>query len=183
MHAWRGFTLIELVLVILLTSIVGAVVLPRLPLDNQFEQRLQAENLVGLLRQVQLRAMNDPAALAENSELSRCGLIAFTDNGFSIAKNCNAAQLLDESQLTAAEQQGLFLGKTGLTLTIASSSSYSLPLLLQFGQQSAVDPNYLSEHSRLGRPFINGAPLDSTLMITLGDKVVRIEPEGYVHGP
>ncbi|MBR9857206.1 MAG: prepilin-type N-terminal cleavage/methylation domain-containing protein [Gammaproteobacteria bacterium] len=179
----RGFTLIELILVLVLMSILAAVALPRLQLGSQFEQRLQADNLVGLLRLAQLRAMNDPEALANDIGIKQCGRVVIAQNGFSLSKDCDAAVLLTEEQLKSAEQQGLFLGKTGLTMTV--ESSYTLPLVLQFGKEpvDAEDENYLSEASRLGRPFINDTQLAEPLEITIGGKIVHIETEGYIHAP
>lgn len=184
----RGFTLIELILVLVLTGILAAVALPRLQLGSQFEQRLQANNLVGLLRLAQLRAMNDPEALASDIGINQCGRVVITRNGFSLSKDCNSAELLTNEQLNTAEQQGLFLGKTGLTITV-DPPSYTLPLVVQFGKLAA-DTNYLSRDSRLGRPYLHTSTgpvrlddVDKIMVITLGDKAVRIEPEGYIHAP
>ncbi len=186
MNQFRGFTLIELVLVLVLTGILAAVVLPRLPVGGHFEQRLQADNLMGLLRLAQLRAMNDPGALVNDMGIEQCGRVVITQSGFSLSDDCDSAALLTSEQLSTAEQQGLFLGKTGLTMTVEPSLSYTLPLVVQFGKPAA-DTNYLSNDSRLGRPYLHRssgpAPLSATMMITLGDKVVYIEPEGYIHAP
>ncbi|MBR9830214.1 MAG: prepilin-type N-terminal cleavage/methylation domain-containing protein [Oceanospirillales bacterium] len=184
MKPHKGFTLIELILVLVLMGILAAVALPRLQLGSQFEQRLQADNLVGLLRLAQLRAMNDPKALNSSSDNSRCGRVVIAKNGFSLSKDCDSAVLLTDGQLKSAEQQGLFLGKAGLTITV-EPSSYTLPLVLQFGKEpeSDADKNYLSEASRLGRPFINDTQLTEPLEITIGGKAVHIETEGYIHAP
>ena len=184
MTKFRGFTLIELILVLVLVSILAAVALPRLQLGSQFEQGLQANNLVGLLRLAQLRAMNDPKALNSSSDNSRCGRVVIAQNGFSLSKDCDSAVLLKDDQLKSAEQQGLFLGKTGLTITV-KPAAYTLPLVLQFGKEpdNAADKNYLSEASRLGRPFINNTQLSEPLEITIGGKTVHIETEGYIHAP
>ena len=180
----RGFTLIELILVLVLTGILAAVALPRLQLGSQFEQRLQADNLVGLLRLAQLRSMNDPEALTNDIGFKQCGRVVIAQNSFSLSKDCNSAVLLTNEQLNTAEQQGLFLGKTGLSITV-EPTYFTLPLVLQFGKEpdNAADKNYLSEDSRLGRPFINDTQLAEPLEITIGGKAVHIEPEGYIHAP
>ncbi|WP_298716517.1 prepilin-type N-terminal cleavage/methylation domain-containing protein [uncultured Oceanisphaera sp.] len=178
-----AFTLIELILVLVLMGILAAVALPRLQLGSQFEQGLQANNLVGLLRLAQLRTMNDPEALTNDIGFKQCGRVVIALNGFSLSKDCDSAVLLTDDQLKSAEQQGLFLGKTGLTMTV--EPSYTLPLVLQFGKkpESEADKNYLSEASRLGRPFINDVQLSEPLEITIGGKTVHIETEGYIHAP
>ncbi|MGR7921714.1 pilus assembly FimT family protein [Zobellella denitrificans] len=179
----RGFTLIELVLVLVLTGILAAVALPRLSLSSSFDERLQADNLVGLLRLAQLRAMNDPAALQAHADSSRCGRLVMAATGFSLSEDCDNATLLSGTVLNNADNQGLFLGK----LDIAIGASHSLPLVLQFGRQAEA-PDFLSSDSRLGRPFLHtngGAPvaLTTPLEITIGGKTVRIETEGYIHAP
>ena len=179
-HKHSGFTLIELVLVLVLIGILGAVVAPRLMLNNQFEQRLQADRLVGLLRQAQLRAMNDPQAVTENPDISRCAKVVITKQGFSIAAECKT-QLLDSDTLIQQGQQGYFVGARDINIT----ANRTLPFILQFGQTAAEDEDkeFLTEASLLGRPFIGTEQLPTTLNITIGGKTVNIEPEGYIHGP
>ncbi|MBL1377206.1 prepilin-type N-terminal cleavage/methylation domain-containing protein [Zobellella iuensis] len=179
----RGFTLLELVLVLVLTGILAAVALPRLSLSSSFDERLQADNLVGLLRLAQLRAMNDPGALQASTDVSRCGRLVITSTGFSLSEDCNSTTLLNGIALNNADSQGLFLGKTG----IAIGAGHSLPLVLQFGRP-AQDPRFLSSDSRLGRPFLHqsgaaAVALTTPLEIIIGGKTVRIETEGYIHAP
>lgn len=186
-HNQTGFTLIELVLVLVLIGILGAVVAPRLMVSSQFEDRLQADKLVGLLRQAQLRAMNDPLAVADNTNLSRCGKVEITSQGFSIAKDCKSG-LLSASDLTEQAQRGHFSGARDLTI----SATAALPITLQFGEpavftQTANKDKFLSEASSLGRPLIkSNGTLSRTaerLTIIIGGKKVHIESEGYIHAP
>ena len=179
MQTWRGFTLIELVLVIMLIGILSAVALPRLVGDRQFADRLQADKLVGLLRQAQLRAMNDPKAVTENPDISRCAKVVLTQQGFSLAADCKA-QLLDRDALIQQGQQGYFVGARDINII----ANLTLPFILQFGQANTDEnDNFLTEASVLGRPFIGTEQLPTTLIITIGGKAVYIEPEGYIHGP
>lgn len=177
-----GFTLIELVLVLVLIGVLGAVVVPRLSISNQFQDRLQADNLIGLLRQAQLRAMNDPRAVTEHDELARCAKVFIDANGFSIAQGCSTG-LVDKATIKEAASQGQFVGATELDIKVDNNSSAGM--VLQFGQATtdSAHKNFLTEASLLGRPFINGEPLKETLTITLGGKDIYLEPEGYIHGP
>lgn len=54
----RGFTLLEMVLVLVILGVLGAVAAPRLSLPTGLEGRSAATNLVTVLRGAQLHAMN-----------------------------------------------------------------------------------------------------------------------------
>ena len=178
-----GFTLIELVLVLVLIGILAAVAVPRLMVGSQFEDRLQADKLVGLLRQAQLRAMNDPEALKTGSQLSRCAKVVITKDAFSLANNCDSG-LLNTTIIKQEASQGHFVGAENISITTSGGTVAGIKpsIVLQFGQLVA-DAKFLSEASLLGRPFIGGEQLKETLTITIGGKAVHIEPEGYIHGP
>lgn len=183
MHLSRGFTLIELVLVIMLVGILSAVAAPRLMVGSQFEDRLQADKLVGLLRQAQLRAMNDPEALKTGSQLSRCAKVVIDNKAFSLANNCDSG-LLSTAVIKQEASQGHFVGAENISITTSGGTVAGInpSIVLQFGQLVA-DAKFLSEASLLGRPFIGNTQLTDTLEITIGGKKVLIEPEGYIHAP
>lgn len=189
-----GFTVFELVMVIVITGVLGMIALPRLHLSSQFEQHIQADNLVGLLRLAQLRAMNDPNALnaigsgaEQTQDVNRhCAIIAMTATGISLAKNCahtGIASLLSADALKAAHAQGLFAGQLDISLTV--NAPYQLPLYLAFGEAGANSAGngtqILAEASWLGQPFVDGSALSTPLIVNVGKHTLRIEPEGYIH--
>ena len=182
-HKQSGFTLIELVLVLVLIGILGAVAAPRLMVSSQFEERLQADKLVGLLRQAQLRAMNDPEALKTGSQLSRCAKVVITKDAFSLANNCDSG-LLNTTIIKQEASQGHFVGAENMSITTSGGTVAGVnpTIVLQFGQLVS-GAKFLSEASLLGRPVIGGEQLTDRLEITIGGKKVLIEPEGYIHAP
>lgn len=167
---------------VVLIGIVSAVVLPRLSLSGQLEQRLHADKLVGLLRMAQLRAMNDPSALQPRNDtddlIKHCAKVAITNQGFSLAKNCNQPQLLTSQQLKQGQQQGLYLGANTVT------TNQTLPVVIQFGEASASENSeLLTTNSWLGRPYMNNQRLTTELDIIIASETVRITPEGYIYAP
>lgn len=189
-----GFTVFELVMVIVITGVLGMIALPRLQLGNQFEQRMQADNLVGLLRLAQLRAMNDPTALdpiaaggGQAEKIARqCGIIAITSTGISLAKNCantGTATLITAADIALASSQGLYIGQQELNISV--NSPFSLPLRLAFGEPGSASAGggarLLAEASWLGKPFVGDDRLSQTLTLSLGNKTLVIEPEGYIY--
>ena len=161
---------------LLLIGILAAVAVPRLMTGSRFEDRLQADKLMGLLRQTQLRAMNDPQSVTKNANPSRCAKVYIDTDGFSIANNCDTG-LLSADVIKASASQGNFIGIIYPKNTVYSGSA----LTVQFGKQGA-DAKYLSEASLLGVPLVNGESLKARLIFSFGGKDIYIEPEGYIHG-
>ncbi|WP_157953585.1 prepilin-type N-terminal cleavage/methylation domain-containing protein [Zobellella maritima] len=169
-----GFTLVEVLAVVVLLGILSAVAVPRLSFGPGIEQRLDAERLVALLRLAQLRAMNDPDAFNSGQPLAQCGRLVLTTTRFGIADNC------DDALADSYPQQGPLLG---INQSQAISATESLPFIIQFG--TTASGGLLSEEAWLGRPYIEQAGslvrVTSPVDISLGGVTVRIEPEGYVH--
>ncbi len=85
----KGFTLIEIIAVLILIGIVSVVVFSRGTSTNEANIKTQAEALRGHIRYVQLRAMN---ADADTSVIATCKSsygISMSPNSYFMFKNCN----------------------------------------------------------------------------------------------
>ena len=90
MQYYRGFTLIELVLVIILIGVLAVTAAPRFFTASGYDQVAARDQLIQLLRQAQLQTMNNSA---------ECQIVHFGNNQSWIP--ANAAQC---SVLTSGEQ-------------------------------------------------------------------------------
>jgi len=77
----KGFTLIELVVVVLLVAILAATVLPKFLSSNGFEEYTYQAEVITKLRSIQLRAMQQ----TNNSE---CHTVLVVGNALGIPANC-----------------------------------------------------------------------------------------------
>lgn len=87
-----GFTLIELVLVIIVLAVLSATAIPRLVGKKSFEAQAYRDQLQQLLKTVQLQAMScDPDSDCQNkntSNLYTCNKVMITATRFGIPTNC-----------------------------------------------------------------------------------------------
>ena len=157
----RGFTLIELVVVILLVAILSIYALPRFfsaaditPLDYR-------ERLITLLRLAQLQAM----------EQGPCHKVLFSGRQFGIPRQSYTSTSCDASLPAAG--QSYAAPHFGLTAEEASALALSLG-----NAPSYIDFDYW------GRPLINGALISATYRLSIATDytlAVCLEPEGYIH--
>ena len=157
----RGFTLIELTVVIVLVGLLAISALPRFFSSADISPLDYRERLVGLLRLAQLQAM----------EQGPCHKVLFSGRQFGIPRqnyastSCDAA-LPGAGQSYAAPHFGLTAEEaSALMLTLGNTPSY-------------IDFDYW------GRPLINGALISTTYRLSIATDytlAVCLEPEGYIH--
>lgn len=85
-----GFTLIELVLVIIVLGVLSATAIPRLVGKKSFEAQAYRDQLQQLLKTVQLQAMScDPDSdCKKNANPYTCNKVVITDTRFGLPTNC-----------------------------------------------------------------------------------------------
>ncbi len=157
----RGFTLVELVVVILLVAILSIYALPRFFSSADIEPLDYRERLVGLLRLAQLQAM----------EQGPCHKVLFSGRQFGIPRQNYASTSCDAALPGAG--QSYAAPHFGLSHEEASSLDLTLT-----NTPASIDFDYW------GRPLVNGALLAATYRISIASNytlAICLEPEGYVH--
>jgi len=84
-----GFTLIELIVVIILLGILSTTVIPKFFSSNGFEEYTYRNELLTKLRAIQLRAM-------QQTDGSQCHLILVTAKKVGLPKNCDATKFSND---------------------------------------------------------------------------------------
>lgn len=94
----RGFTLIELVLVIILIGVLAVTAAPRFFTDSGYDQVAARDQLIQLLRQAQLQTMNNSA---------ECQVVHFGNNQSWIpASTAQCSVLTNSEQLLSFDVWG-----------------------------------------------------------------------------
>ena len=153
----RGFTLVELVVVLLLIAILGFVALPRLS-QNTLELSSQAEQVATDIRYAQTLSMTRGAALGSQGRYC----IFFTATGYQYRNNGNSYA-------------------TPCTVAVnhpATGSSAAIVLAGTAVSTANLTGNYL-EFDTKGQPSSLAAPLsDATITLTAtgGPRTVLVSP-------
>jgi MSHA pilin protein MshC len=171
-----GFTLVELIIVIVLLGIVSATALPKLFGKAGTDEITAQDQMISVLRRMQIQAMQqtNPAAFCHQLILTQ------TQLGLPNVLPCDPVET--NTQLTAAANQN-----SGLQFMRPANSSLGLSLFntaLPTGGTSQTLP-FLFRFNSLGQPVTNaGALISSGLRIEITDVVtyrICIEREGYIH--
>ena len=157
----KGFTLIELTVVIILVGLLVVFSLPRFFSSADIEPLDYRERLIGLLRLAQLQAM----------EQGPCHKVLFSGRQFGIPRQNYASTSCDVTLPGAG--QSYAAPHFGLSHEEASTLE-----LTWSNAPASIDFDYW------GRPLVNGALLAATYRISIASNytlAICLEPEGYVH--
>lgn len=157
MQNQTGFTLVELVVVILIGGILAVTVLPKFFSVEDENLQGQRDQLLALTHQLQLQSMQDTANLT-----TTCPTLVITNTAAGFAENnaCNAAAGFDQD----AENPQQIIWQADAAI----SSDAGLPLLLRFDSW--------------GRPqgaCINGC--DIRLIQNGIQQRICVDRSGYIH--
>ena len=165
-----GFTLIELVIVIILTGILAATAIPKLIGNDGFEGQAYRDQLLQLLKTVQQQAMNCDDECRANNGAPRtgnpyaCNRVVITTDRFGIPTNCGTTL---PAAFTAPQ--------LGMSQAEADSTSVS------FSVNSDVNISTTTlAFDSMG--IVNGCTSGCNINI-IGKQTlsIRIESQGYVH--
>lgn len=168
----NGFTLIELMVVLVLLSVLVVTIAPNINNTSDYTYATQRDQILSLLRNVQQRAMQNTQLDAleretchfVNLHTDKIGLSEINDNGAGTV-TCNLASM------------AVAVGDTDDFLIIEVDSPYTA--LNDSGESvSQIGFNYL------GQPYYldSGNKIQSSFVISLSNKhQVCIESQGYIH--
>ncbi|MFT6528697.1 MAG: MSHA pilin protein MshC [Psychrosphaera sp.] len=158
----KGFTLIELIVVLVLLSVLVVTIQPKINTTSDFTYISQRDQTISLLRNVQQRAMQN----TQNSET--CHRVSFTTGTLGLTAQNNDG--------TCAAGLKAVAGNTDDYLLVELEDSYSAKNAAGVAL-SNIQFNYL------GQPIPNlGSCATSGCVITIStDHSVCIESEGYIH--
>lgn len=159
----QGFTLVEVIVVILLIAVLGITVLPKLQGTSEYQLVSHRDQFISLLRTIQMRAMQNT-----QDDSSTCHRIRFLANSSGLsAQNPTSGQcaagLIDVTNSPAAD-----------FLIIEDIDNYSVTN----GQNGQI--NFL-EFDSWGRPSTNVGTCFRRCRITIETYAVCIESEGYIY--
>lgn len=146
----KGFTIIEVIVVLILIAILPIVVVSRMASSTEADNKAKAEALKGHIRYVQMRAMNTDS---DKSAIPSCDAsfgISLSSNSYFMFRNCDKSlKVLFPGQDTA----DVFLGNTTLS------------------------PSFDITFDNWGRPCsdLNGTTLfNADINLTLGSESIKI---------
>ena len=153
----KGFTLIELIVVIIMIAIMAVTVLPNFLTSKGFEEYTYRDELINKLRSIQLRAM-------QQTNNSRCQLIQISSSFIGLLATTPNAATCEAS----------FAGES---TTVAINDNHNVNFTISEGLSSF-------SFSSLGKPLGCAAiiPCEITLTV-IGESslAVKINSEGYIY--
>ena len=160
----NGFTLIELVVVILVLTILSVFALPDLSSADEYSASTDRDQLVSLLRSVQTRAMQNTENIG-SSNTKKCYGVSFTNTNIGMLAQNNdgscQANFITESNATDG-----YLNLRVSTNYVALNSANAVVTAISFDD--------------FGRPFPQSR-YRITFSTDQSTQSACIESEGYIH--
>jgi MSHA pilin protein MshC len=148
----KGFTIIELVLVIVLLGVLSVTVVPKLFGSNGFEEYVYQAEVIATLRSIQLRAMQQ-TSIGSNE----CHTVIITSNLLTVDDNCVA---------NSENSVGDALSKLSVEIETNHSVTFSPDMSFSFDD--------------MGRPL--SCSDECIITLVGNDNIrVTIESEGFIH--
>ena len=153
-----GFTIIELVIVILILGIMAVSVVPKFFTSTGFQEYTYQAEIITKLRSIQLRAMQQ----TDSTDSNICHTVLVTEGALGVPKDCDLT-LADgwqgEDELTEEP------GTTNVKVEDGHEVTFA-PIAFSFSFDS------------MGRPSCSPC-----LITVVGDSTltIKIESEGYIH--
>lgn len=162
----QGFTLIELVVVIIMIGILSVTVLPKFFSSKGFEEYGYRTEIIATLRAVQLRAMQQRESYCVGLNSTHLGVVWDNANQRITASSPDCAIPFSFTAIYGESESD--------TLEVKVESSHSVTFTMTRGTLPLIFDNW-------GRP--NNCPNNGCLIeITGSDTLsVVIESEGYIH--
>ncbi|SET63871.1 prepilin-type N-terminal cleavage/methylation domain-containing protein [Thalassotalea agarivorans] len=164
----KGFTLIELVVIILLLTILSVTVLPRFQTTDAYEAYTYRSQLISALRLTQQRAMQQTNPNAVGAGQSFCHQIIIENKRYGIPNrlDCSVTSFPTGWE---PDETGLIVDPShDITISISGSANPSNVAFDSWGRPAATSD------------CAGGCLIDITSAV---DAVqIAIEPEGYIHG-
>lgn len=158
----RGFTLIELIAVIVIIGILTVTAAPRLLTQSDFSDRTVRNQIISQLRLAQLKALNDR---------SGCYQVRIDNNSIDIFQTTVVANVCDTANYVISADSSLI---EDTVVAIGASSTASTTLIIAF--DSLGRPK-----TEAGAHCVTGS--QCVLNVVADDASnVCIESEGYAHG-
>lgn len=161
----KGFTLVELVVVIILLTVLAATAIPKLTLTQGFEATTDRDQLIALLISVQTRAMQNTEQIIKftgPTDDKKCFQVSFTADKIGALAQDRVGKCTSDFIANLGDTEDFFLLKPATNFTVRNLANAAV--------------------SEIG--FDNwGRPVpQSAYKITFDSRAaVCIESEGYIH--